>query len=170
MPEDAPPKFHIPNSGGVAGRSGPPGNGNARTHGAWTVRRERKELRRRAINGRTSEGRYVAEQRNDLISDLGGPDSISVQEKWLADEVAFLRLELAYVRTWLAERPPFNRMKRTAHPILRDYLLMADKLRLILGDLGLARRTRNAWTSFHIVESDQEHALNAPAGAETHAA
>jgi len=142
MADDSPPKFHIPNSGGIAGRSGPPGNANARTHGAWTIRRERKELRRRAINGRSSEGRYVAEQRNDIVADLGGADSISTQERWLVDEVTFLRLELAYVRTWLAERPPFNRKKRTAHPILRDYMAMVSTLRALLTDLGLQRRAR----------------------------
>ncbi len=127
---------------GKPGRSGPPGNSNARKTGAVTVRRERKELRRAAMDGRRSEALFVAGERADLIADLGGEASVSTQRRWLVEEAAFLRLELAFIRTFLAEHPPINKKKRIAHPILRDYLTVANTLRSILGEIGLERRTR----------------------------
>ena len=131
---------------GKPGKSGPPNNNNARKDGASTVRRERKELRQRAINGRTSEGRYVASERADLVASLGGADNLSTQEQWLADEAAFLRLELAYVRAWLAEQSPVNKRKKAAHPILKDYAALVGSLRSVLADLGLKRRARDVGT------------------------
>ncbi len=132
-----------PRRGGKRGRSGPPANSNARTTGAFTVRRERKELRSAAMDGRTGEAHYVADQRADLLADIGGADNVTAQQRWLADEASFLRLELAYVRTFLAENPPISRKRRAAHPILKDYLAMVNALRSILSDLGLERRAKD---------------------------
>jgi hypothetical protein len=106
------------------------------------VRRERKELRQRAINGRTAEGRYVADQRGDLIASLGGIENVSVQKSWLVEEAAFLRLELAYLKAWLASQSPINKRKRAAHPIVKDYVGLVGALRGVLSDIGLERQTR----------------------------
>lgn len=124
----------------VRARGGQVGNDNARKTGEFTVRRERKQLVSRAYNGRSAEGRYVADQRENLIGDLGGYDHVSTQQAWLADEAAFLRLELAYIRTWLATQSPINKRKRAAHPILRDYTALVKSLTAVLGQLGLERK------------------------------
>jgi hypothetical protein len=131
---------------GQPGRSGPPGNSNAKKDGASIVRRERKELRQRAINGRTAEGRYVADQRGDLIASLGGLENVSVQKSWLVEEAAFLRLELAYLKAWLASQSPINKRKRAAHPIVKDYVGLVGALRGVLSDIGLERQSRQVPT------------------------
>ena len=81
MADDAKAKFHIPNSGGKPGRSGPPGNSNAATFHESTVRRDVKLLSSRALDRRTEEARYVKAVRDDLLGDLGGEEALSKQER-----------------------------------------------------------------------------------------
>ena len=46
---------------------------------------ELKELRHHAISGRTWLGRTMRDWRGDLVSDLGGEDGLSTQQKALVD-------------------------------------------------------------------------------------
>ncbi len=98
------------------------------------------------MDGRTTEAHIVAAERADLLADIGGAGRVTAQQRWLADEASFLRLELAYVRTFLADNPPISRKKRAAHPILKDYIGLVNALRSILSDLGLERRVRDVET------------------------
>lgn len=150
-------------------RGAQPANRNATKHAAWTVRRERKELRSRAISGRTSEGRFLADQRGDLIASLGGHENVSTQQAWLADEAAFLRLELAYVRAWLATQSPINKRKRAAHPILKDYVGLVTALRGVLSDLGLERQAREMPSLDQYLATRSNGTAAAPNGATAHA-
>src|SRR5262245_15530272 len=70
---------------GKPGRSGPPANSNARTHGIHTLKRAVVTLGSRSIDRRTSVGRALAEWRRDLIADLGGPEQLSKQREALVD-------------------------------------------------------------------------------------
>ena len=54
-------------------RSGPPGNGNARRHGAYTLKRAVKDLGSRAIDHRITIGKALAAWRSDLLADLAMP-------------------------------------------------------------------------------------------------
>src|SRR5436189_745349 len=65
---------------GKPGRSGPPGNKNARTHGMYSLRRAIQERGLDAIDGRSALGRALREYRADLIRDLGGEANLSSAE------------------------------------------------------------------------------------------
>ena len=65
---------------GTAGRSGPPGNENARTHGTHSLKRAVQVLGNRVINRRTKVGRALAGWRAELLADLGGIEAVSTQE------------------------------------------------------------------------------------------
>jgi hypothetical protein len=64
---------------GKPDRSGPPGNGNARTHGLNTLKTAVVKLGGRAIDGRYRVGRQLQKWRRELVEDLGGQDNISTQ-------------------------------------------------------------------------------------------
>ena len=61
---------------GKPGRSGPPGNGNAQTHGAFALKRAVRTLGSRTIDRRTRVGRALATWCEDLARDLGGVEQL----------------------------------------------------------------------------------------------
>jgi hypothetical protein len=77
---EARPKGH-----GQPGRSGPPGNQNARRHGLYTLKRAVRERGLDAIDGRSALGRALREYRADLVRDLGGEENLSAAEIHLVD-------------------------------------------------------------------------------------
>ena len=73
-------------SGRKPGRSGPPGNANARKHGLHSLKRAVSTLGSRRLDQRTTVARALAGWRSDLIADLGGLDAVSTQELALIEE------------------------------------------------------------------------------------
>ena len=131
--------------GGRPGRSGPPGNGNARKHGLVALKRAVSTLGRRTIDGRTLVGKALAAWRSDLIADLGGLDAVSTQELALIEEAVKTKLILDSLDSWLLSQSTLiNRRSRAALPAVRDRNALVTTLRGLLGDLGLRRRTQEA--------------------------
>jgi hypothetical protein len=80
---------------------------------------------------------------------------------------SFLRLELAYVKAWLATQSPVNKRKRCAHPILKDYVNLVGALRGVLGDLGLQRKAREVPSLTEYLEAKRTGTTTAPVVAVT---
>ncbi len=124
-------------------RSGPPGNGNARTHGAYTLRAAVKELGSRAVDRRTKTGRALAAWRSEIAGDLGGLDALSAQQRAVLEEAVKLKLMLDSVDAWILAQPSLvDRRKRALLPVVRERQSLADALVRYLTTLGLERRVR----------------------------
>jgi len=138
------PKRTAPRWRGKPGRSGPPGNGNARTHGLHTLRKAVAILGSRIINRRTRVGRQLAAWRADLATDLGGMDQLSTQQRALLDEAVKLKLMLDSVDAWVLAQPSLvNKAKRCLLPVVRERLALVGQLQSLLRDLGLERKARD---------------------------
>jgi hypothetical protein len=134
---EARPKGH-----GQPGRSGPPGNQNARRHGLYTLKRAVRERGLDAIDGRSALGRALREYRADLVRDLGGEENLSAAEIHLVDLAVRDRLFLESLDAALAERPLLNRKRGRVAPALEARFRMADSATRRLQAIGLKRRTR----------------------------
>jgi hypothetical protein len=127
---------------GKPGRSGPPGNKNARTHGMYALKRAVQERGLDAIDGRSALGRALREYRADLVRDLGGKENLSAAELHLVDLAVRDRLFLESLDAALAERPLLNRKRGSVAPALEARFRMADSATRRLQAIGLKRRTR----------------------------
>jgi hypothetical protein len=127
---------------GKPGRSGPPGNQNARTHGMYGVQRAIRERGLDAIDGRSALGRALREYRADLIRDLGGQETLSTAQLHLVELAVRDRLLLDTLDAALTERPLFNRKRKTVAPALEARFRMADSATRRLVALGLKRVKR----------------------------
>lgn len=138
LPQEEPHCGH-----GQAGRSGPPGNDNARKHGAHSLKRAVKTLGNRTIDRRTAVGKALAAWRTDLLADLGGIENVSTQELALVEEAVKTKLILDSVDAWLLSQPTLiNKRNRSVLPAVRDRQSLVNTLRGLLGDLGLSRRAK----------------------------
>lgn len=128
---------------GVAGRSGPPGNNNARKHGLNSLKRTLQELGPRGLDNRTTMAKALAAWRAELISDLGGLDNITTQELALVEEAVKTKLLLDSIDGWLLAQPSLvDKRKRAVLPVVRDRQSLVNTLRGLLGDLGLRKRNQ----------------------------
>jgi hypothetical protein len=130
------------NGFGKPGRSGPPGNQNARTHGMYSLQRAVRERGLDAIDGRSALGRALREYRADLIRDLGGEPNLSTAQLHLVDLAVRDRLLLDSIDAALAERPLVNRKRGTVAPAVEARFRMADSATRRLVALGLKRVKR----------------------------
>lgn len=137
---------------GKPGRSGPPGNKNARTHGMYALKHAVQERGLDAIDGRSALGRALREYRADLIRDLGGEATLSTAELHIVDLAVRDRLFLESLDAALAERPLLNRKRGTVAPALEARFRMADSATRRLQALGLKRRTRRKTVNEVIAE------------------
>jgi len=132
------------NRKGKVGRSGPPGNGNARSHGAFALKRAVRTLGSRTIDRRTRVGRALASWCEDLAGDLGGLDALSTAQRALIEQAATTRLILDSIDGWLAKQPSLiDRRKRSLLPVVRERQSLADALVRYLTALGLERRAKD---------------------------
>jgi hypothetical protein len=141
---------------GKPGRSGPPGNKNARTHGMYSLKRAVQERGLDAIDGRSALGRALREYRADLVRDLGGEANLSTAELHLVDLATRDRLLLDSIDAALAERPLVNRKRGTVAPAVEARFRMADSATRRLQALGLKRRTRRKTVNEIIAEIHAE--------------
>jgi hypothetical protein len=129
---------------GKPGRSGPPGNANARTHGVHTLKRAVKELGGKVVDRRTSLGRALAEWRASLISDLGGAAEVTTQQLALIDMAVRTKLLVDAVDTFVLEMgSPVNKKRRSLWPVVRERQSLVTQLQSLLRDLGLERKARD---------------------------
>lgn len=151
---------------GVAGRSGPPGNKNARKHGMHSLKRALNELGSRAIDNRTSMAKALAAWRGELIADLGGIENITTQELALVEEAVKTKLLLDSIDSWLLAQPSLvDKRKRSVLPVVRDRQSLVSTLRGLLGDLGLKRRSKAGPTLTEYLSQQQRKPTGQDQGA-----
>jgi hypothetical protein len=117
--------------------------GRPTTHGLTTLKRAVRIHGSRTIDGRTTLGRTLGAWRTQLIADLGGHDSLSIQETALVDLAVRTKLLLDSVDAWLLQQHSLvNVRKRALLPVVRERTQLADALARYLAMLGLKRRPK----------------------------
>lgn len=125
------------------GSSEPKVRGRPLTHGLSTLKRAVRVHGNRVIDRRTSVGKTLGAWRAQLIADLGGHDSLSIQEIALVDLAVRTKLLLDSVDTWLLQQHSLvNARKRALLPVVRERTQLADALARYLAMLGLKRRPK----------------------------
>lgn len=119
------------------------------THGLERVKATIREASARGmklLDGRTSGGRALAEWRDDLLTSLGGEESLSAQQLQVIDALVPMKLMLGHVDSYLLELGPkvVNRRKKQLVPVLQQRMAIADSMLKHLQALGLSRRAKPA--------------------------
>ena len=119
------------------------GQSPRQSHGMNTLKRAISALGKRTVDKRTTVGKQLAAWRSDLLTDLGGIDSVSTQELALVEEAVKVKLLLNSAAGWMLAQPSLvHKRKRALLPVVRDYQGLVATLRGLLGDLGLRRRAQ----------------------------
>jgi hypothetical protein len=114
-------------------------------HGLFSMKRAVRELGNRALDGRTSVAKALAEWKAELIDDLGGRQAISTQQTAIIDLAVKTKLMLDSVDAWLLTRSSIvDKRRRALLPIVRERQQLADALSRYLQVLGLERRSKPA--------------------------
>lgn len=112
-------------------------------HGLTALKRTVRIHGSRAIDGRTTLAKTLGAWRAQLFADLGGHDSLSIQEIALVDLAVRTKLLLDSVDEWLLRQHSLvNVRKRALLPVVRERTRLADALARYLATLGLKRRTK----------------------------
>ena len=123
---------------------GKPGR-TSEKHGLFSMKRAVRELGERALDGRTSIAKALAEWKAELIDDLGGRQAISTQQTAIIDLAVKTKLILDSVDAWLLTRQSIvDKRRRAVLPIVRERQQLADGLMRYLQVLGLERRSKPA--------------------------
>jgi len=102
-----------------------------------------KSLGGRVIDQRTTLGKALAQWRQELIEDLGGPEAVSTQKQALIDVAVKTKLLLDSIDTWLLKQPSLvNARRRAVLPVVLQRQHLAESLARSLTQLGLERRTK----------------------------
>jgi hypothetical protein len=111
--------------------------------GFYALKSTLRQLGPRTIDRRTSLGKHLAAWRADLVTDLGGEEALSTQQRALVDVIVRQKLLLESVDAWLLVQPTLvNSRKRTLLPVVRERQGLADSLARYLVQLGLERRAK----------------------------
>jgi hypothetical protein len=96
-----------------------------------------------AIDKRTAAAQALIGWRNELLSDLGGQESVSAQQLALIDMAVRTRLYIDHLDCWLMEQGTLiNKRRKAVFPVLRERQSLVDSLSRVLGQLGLERRPK----------------------------
>ena len=113
-------------------------------HGLTSLKQAVKGLGGRVIDRRTSLGKSLARWRTDVLTDLGGAESVSKQQETIVDLAVKTKLMLDSVDAWILTRPSLiNHRRRSVFPVVRERMQLADGLAKYMAMLGLERRERN---------------------------
>lgn len=112
-------------------------------HGLTLMKRALKAGGARALDRRTRVSKALDHWRDQLISDLGGPEQISTQQRAIINVAVKTKLLLDSVDAWLLQQPSLiNLRKRAVHPVVLQRQQLADSLIRAMVQLGLERRSK----------------------------
>ena len=112
-------------------------------HGLNALKAQVKVRGLQAIDMRTAAARALLAWRNELLTDMGGEESVSAQQMALVDMVVRTRLYVDSLDAWLMEQESLVNWKRkSVLPVLRERQQLVDSLARILGQLGLERKAK----------------------------
>ncbi len=112
-------------------------------HGLSLMKRALKEHGARALDRRTRVSKALDQWRDQLISDLGGAEQISTQQRAIINVAVKTKLLLDSVDAWLLQQPSLiNLRKRAVHPAILQRQQLADSLIRAMVQLGLERKAK----------------------------
>lgn len=95
------------------------------------------------IDRRTKAGRAIAEWKQTLIQDLGGPEAVSAQQRVIIDLAARSKILLDTVDAYVfSMRSLVNRKTRQLYPVVRERFEISNALAGYMSRLGLERREK----------------------------
>jgi hypothetical protein len=109
-----------------------------RKHGLTRLLRSRM----RQLDGRSALSQSIAKYRAELLSSLGGADSLSAQENTLVEMCSRDWLMLQHIDAYLFQTGIFNKKRRQAYALTVQRMQVADSLTRRLQALGLQRRAK----------------------------
>jgi hypothetical protein len=112
-------------------------------HGLTLMKRALKEHGTRAIDRRTSLGKALDRWQDELVSDLGGSQQVSTQQRAIVTLAVRTKLLLESIDAWLLQQPTLvNARKRTVLPVVLQRQQLADALAKYMTQLGLERKAK----------------------------
>ncbi len=97
----------------------------------------------RALDRRTSLSKSLDRWRDELVSDLGGTEQVSTQQRAIINVAVKTKLLLDSIDAWLLQQPSLiNHRKRSVHPAVTQRTQLADSLIKSLSLLGLEKKSR----------------------------
>lgn len=97
----------------------------------------------RVLDRRTRVSKALDQWRDELISDLGGSEQISTQQRAIINVAIKTKLLLDSVDAWLLQQPSLiNLRKRAVHPVVLQRQQLADSLIRAMVQLGLERKAK----------------------------
>ncbi len=114
------------------------------THGLGTLKRAVKVLGSRALDGRTTLAKELAEECRELVNALGGESEVSPQERAIIEMIAQKRVRRKIAAQWalLNRDRLFNRKKMKLAPIALELEQLEESEARLLDKLGLKRRAK----------------------------
>lgn len=138
-------------------------------HGLGTLKRAVKELGSRAIDGRTSLAKELADECRELVNALGGEAEVTPQERAIIEMIAQKRVRRKIAAQWalLNRDRLFNRKKMKLAPIALELEQLEESEARLLDKLGLKRRTKPVKTLAALLAEPPggTHSETDPAGA-----
>ena len=114
-------------------------------HGFAAMKSALRKHGNRVLDRRTVMSRSLDEWKRQLITDLGGAESVSVQQLSIIEVAARSRLMLDSLDAWLLTQPSLiNARRRSVYPVVAQRVQLADSLVRSLSLLGLERKARPA--------------------------
>ena len=105
--------------------------------------------------------------RADLVTDLGGEDGLSTQEKSLVDVVTRTKVMLDQIDLWLLHQPRLVTKRKGLNPVVLQRVLLVQSLRQLLDALGLKRRAKDTQTlEAYLASKGTNGSSNGPTAAE----
>jgi len=112
-------------------------------HGISLMKRALKAGGARALDRRTRVSKALDQWRDQLISDLGGQEAVSTQQRAIINVAVKTKLLLDSVDAWLLQQPSLiNLRKRAVHPAILQRQQLADSLIRAMVQLGLERKAK----------------------------
>lgn len=113
-------------------------------HGLNALKRRVKVRGLEAIDKRTATAKAVLAWRKALVTDLGGEESLSAQQRTVIELAVRTQLYVFHLDAWLSEQRSLVDHKRKAIlPVLRERTQLADALSRYLQALGLERKAKD---------------------------
>jgi hypothetical protein len=121
-------------------------------HGLSSTIRGRYKVDIGQMDKRSARYQALAAYKADLISDLGGKDSLSTAELTLIDLCAEDWLLLQEIDVFLLSVGSFHRKKRAAYALTMQRCTITESLTRMLQAIGLKRRAKPAQTLVELLK------------------
>jgi hypothetical protein len=141
--------------------------GRPQTHRLYALKRAVAEAGDQWISALGETGQALRDWRDGIISDLGGPDAVSAQERAIVELATKTYLMVESIDRFLLEQPSLvNKSRRQLFPVVLQRQQLADSLARYMTMLGLKRRAKKVpKLSEYLITKTGDHAPRGQNGA-----